>query len=314
VSTTLVVVNPASAGGRTGRRWPRLRRILHDTGLSFEEHLTSGPGDATNAARAALRGGAHRVVAVGGDGTINEVVNGFFAPGGSPVREDAVLGLLPSGTGGDFRRTAGIPRSAEAAAWVLASAPPRPLDVGRIEFAGGGSRHFVNIADCGLGGAVVRRVNRSRFKGGGAAGSAVFLWHSLRALQQERGARCQVLVDSEPLECTAQSVVVANGQYFGGGMRVAPQAVFDDGLFDVVVIEHRGAFAALSGLPSLYRGHHLTRAGVTVLRGECVEVHSAKEMLFDVEGEQLGSTPATLRCLRHALLLCAPPGPAAPRA
>ncbi|MBV8348649.1 MAG: hypothetical protein JOZ49_14315, partial [Mycolicibacterium sp.] len=119
--TTVAVVNPASGGGRTGRAWPELRRTLAGAGVDVEERLTTAPREATELTRSALRDGCERVVAVGGDGTLNEVVNGFLDPDGRPIAPEAVLGLVPSGTGGDFRRTMGIPAGGAAAAAVLAA-------------------------------------------------------------------------------------------------------------------------------------------------------------------------------------------------
>ncbi|MBV8301120.1 MAG: diacylglycerol kinase family lipid kinase [Candidatus Dormibacteraeota bacterium] len=311
---TLIVVNPASAGGRTGRDWPRLRRILSDTGVRGDEHLTSGCGDAIAAVRSALGSGCDRIVVVGGDGTLNEVVNGCFSEDGIPLGSLPAIGLLPAGTGGDFRRTLGVPAQPEAAAWIIAAGTTIPVDTGVVTYGDGSRRYFVNIADCGLGGEVVARVNRSSRKRGGPAGMGVFLWHSLAGLATYRGAGCTVTVDGDRLQLDAQSVVVANGQYFGGGMRVAPQAALDDGLFDVVIVERQGRGATVAGLPSLYRGRHTQRHGVRCLRGSSVAIAADPAMLFDIEGEQVGATPATVTCLPRALRFCVPrplPGPPA---
>ncbi|HYL70543.1 MAG TPA: diacylglycerol kinase family protein [Candidatus Dormibacteraeota bacterium] len=304
---TLVVVNPASAGGRTGRHWAEVATLMLDAGLDFETYRTTAPGDATRAVRAALREGRTRVVAVGGDGTLNEVVDGFFAEDGTRLAPDAVLGLVPSGTGGDFRKAAGVPADSREAVRLLASGQTRRIDAGRIDFDSGARRHFINIADCGLGGEVVARVNRSRFKGGGARGTAVFLWQSLAALWTFGAHPVTVRVDTERFDGAVQSVVVANGRYFGGGMHIAPDAALDDGLFDVVIVEARGRVRSLRGLPSLYRGRHLGEPGVSVLRGATVRIETpGAPLLFDVEGEQIGATPATLTCLAGAIRVCAP--------
>ena len=306
---TLVIVNPASAGGRTARDWPLVQRCLVDAGVDFEPRITSATGDATRLAREALRDGYARVVAVGGDGTLNEVVNGFFDPQTcEPVNPDAVLGMIPSGTGGDFRKSAGIPMAHAAACALLARADVRSVDVGRIDYHGGGApdpRWFVNIADCGIGGDVVRRVNASRKSRGG---TATFLWHSLAALATFGSRMVRVEVDGESIEGPMQNVVVANGGFFGGGMRIAPMARIDDGMFDVVLVADVGLRRALAGLPGLYKGRHVGRPGITVRRGRVVAVTPLEQrpILFDVEGEQVGRAPATLTCLPGALRLCAP--------
>jgi len=259
--------------------------------------------------RAALAFGYRTVVVVGGDGTLNEVVNGFFDPSGAPSGSDATLALLPSGTGGDFRRAAGIPAGLEAAARLIASGSRRRIDAGRVDFADGERRFFINIADCGMGGEVVARINRSAHKGGGLRGSAVFLGTSLATLWGYTSRVARVEVDRTVIERDVRSVVVANGRYFGGGMRVAPGAELDDGCFDVVIIGETGRARALTGIPSLYRGRHVARREVEVHRARVVRVScEGSPMLFDVEGEQVGTTPATLTCLPAAISLCAPGG------
>ncbi|HEV7677451.1 MAG TPA: diacylglycerol kinase family protein [Candidatus Dormibacteraeota bacterium] len=306
---TLVIVNPASAGGRTGRDWPRVQRCLVDAGVDFEPRITARAGDAIELAREGLKEGFVRVVGVGGDGTLNEVVNGYFDPDTrEPINPQASVGLLPSGTGGDFRKTANIPMSHAAACALLARGDVRTIDCGRVDYHGGGApapRWFVNIADCGIGGEVVHRVNTSRKSAGG---TMTFLWHSLATLATYGSRMVRVDVDGHVSEGPMQNVVVANARYFGGGMHIAPEALIDDGLFDVVLIAGMGRRRALTGIGTLYRGRHLGRPGITVLRGREVTVTPLEQrpVLFDVEGEQVGRAPATLTCLPGALRLCAP--------
>lgn len=302
-----VVLNPASAGGRTLRRWPATMRALRAAGVSFDVHRTACPGDATQAVRTALEQGRRTIVAVGGDGTLNEVVNGFFDTGGVPIGGDAMLALLPSGTGGDFRRAVGIPSDIDAAARLIAIGSVRHIDAGRIEFSGGVQRFFINIADCGMGGEVVARVNRSTYKAGGARGSAIFLGTALTTLLSFASRNARIEIDGTIIERDVRSVVIANGRYFGGGMHVAPNALLDDGQFDVVIIGETGRTRALTGIASLYRGRHLNRREVEVYRARTVGVScDGDPMLFDIEGEQVGTTPATLTCLPDAITLCVP--------
>ena len=307
-TAAFLVLNPASAGGRTERHWPAIANVLRSAGVSFELHRTTAVGDATRAVRTALADGYRSVVVVGGDGTLNEVVNGFFDADGTPIGGDATLGLLPSGTGGDFRRAAGIPANPGAAAQLIASGLTRRIDLGRIDFAAGPSRFFVNIADCGMGGEVAARVNRSTHKRGGVLGSAMFLAASVSTLLSYEPRIARVDVDGLRIEREVRSVVVANGRYFGGGMHIAPGAELDDGRFDVVIVAETGRTRALTAAPSLYRGRHITRREVEVHRARVVQVScDGAPMLFDVEGEQIGTTPATLTCVSGAISLCAPP-------
>jgi YegS/Rv2252/BmrU family lipid kinase len=307
---TLVIVNPASAGGRTSKRWPALRHALDAAKLEYDVHHTDAPRDATTATRQALTDGYTRIVSCGGDGTLNEVVNGFFTADGTPLNSDAVLGLLPSGTGGDFRRTIGLPTDPTALAANLVANHVRRIDAGRITYDSQVTppTQFINIADCGVGGEVVARVNRSSSKGGGVRGTAVFLGISLKVLTTFAGRDVRLSLDGERSEVQVQQVVIANGRYFGGGMRIAPDAELDDGWFDVVVLPPLGRVRTIAALPSVYRGTHIKQPGVIVRRAKTVRVEPLdnRALLFDVEGEQIGIAPATLTCLPGAIAFCAP--------
>jgi YegS/Rv2252/BmrU family lipid kinase len=305
---TLVIVNPASAGGRTLKRWPALGMALKAAGVPHDIHHTTAPFDATAVTRAALGSGYTRVVAAGGDGTLNEVVNGFFTPDGAVLNPDAILGVLPSGTGGDFRRTAGLPTDPARLAAILSANRVRRIDVGRVTYddPATAARQFINIADCGVGGEVVARVNRSANKGGGLRGTAVFLGISLKALTTFGGRPVRLTLDGDAVDMDIQNVVIANGRCFGAGMRIAPNAQLDDGLFDVVVLPALGRIRTVTAVPSVYRGTHLRQPGVLVRRAAVARVEPLDDrpLLFDIEGEQIGRAPATLTCLPGAINLC----------
>jgi YegS/Rv2252/BmrU family lipid kinase len=308
--STLVVVNPMSAGGRTGRQWLEIRTLLTAAGVDFDYRLTAAPREATEFTRDALRSGCERVVAVGGDGTLNEVVNGFFdGATGEPIAPTGVLGLIPSGTGGDFRRSVGIPVAPANAAALLARGDVRNCDVGRIEFGGNGAphvHHFINIADCGIGGEVARRVNRSKKSAGG---KTTFMLASVAALLTYRNRAVRVEADGRIVEHRMQNVVVANGRYFGGSMLVAPGADVADGLLDVVILGDIPRHRAVMDMRLVYDGSHIGRPWVEVLRTSRVSVTPLEDvpLLFDIEGEQVGQAPATVTCLHHAVRLAAPP-------
>jgi YegS/Rv2252/BmrU family lipid kinase len=233
------------------------------------------------------------IVAVGGDGTLNEVVNGFFH-NGAPLPTTAKLAMLPLGTGGDFRRTLKISLDPREAVNVIASGVPRRLDAGCVTYqtADGstGVRHFINIADAGLGGDVVRRVNR----GSKRLGGAIFTLNSLVALFGYRNKPMHVVVDGEAHDVVAQQVVVANCQYFGGGMRMAPNASPTDGVFDVIVIGNAGKIETIQGLERIRGGKHLDEHNpkIHVMYGKRIEVTSPEKVLIDLDGEDPGMLPA----------------------
>jgi YegS/Rv2252/BmrU family lipid kinase len=255
-----------------------------------------------------VRDGRALVVAAGGDGTINEVVNGFFEAG-DPVEAGACVGVLPMGTGGDLRRTLGHPLDVERAAAVLKAGAARTVDAGRITCQsfddGEVVRHFVNIADAGIGGEVVDRVNRG---GRIINGEVTFLLASIRTLLTWRNRPMRVVIDGRARELVAQQVVVANCQYFGGGMRVAPGAVPDDGLLDVVIAGDLGTWENVRGLRRIREGTHLDAGSPKLSHAlaERVEISSPELTRVDADGEQPGILPAVIEVQPAALRIICP--------
>lgn len=300
---TVLVINPQSAGGKTERRWPELRAQIQEAFGPFDERFTAGAGDATTMTREALRGGAELVVAVGGDGTINECVNGFF-DGDAAVAPQAAFGVVPAGTGGDFIKTLGVPRDTTAAAAALKT-PARAIDVGRLRYLDDDGqpavRHFINIASFGIGGLVDRYVNQSSKAFGGKLSFALA---TLKAGARYKNATVRLTLDGgTPKEGKIYNVAVANGRYFGGGMKVAPDAALDDGWFDVVTLGDFGFGDLLLRGLDIYSGKHLTNPKVTVARARRVEAEplGGAEVLLDVDGEAPGRLPASFELLAGAL-------------
>jgi len=301
---TTFIVNPASANGATGRRWAEVSRRLRELGLEHETAMTEAPGHATKLAADALLAGVDSVIAVGGDGTLNEVANGFFSDGRYPA---AGLGLLPLGTGGDFRRTLGLPLDLEAAALAFERRKLRLIDVGRIQMTGLDgqpyTRHFVNIADAGIGGVVVERVNSTSKRLGGRVS---FQYASLRVLMSYQPQEVEVKSAEGTFSGRAQNIVIANCQYFGGGMWVAPGAEPDDGLFDVVIFGDIARMEAIRSINSIYKGAHVSNPKVRRWKSAKVEVNTKERVLVDVDGEMCGVLPATFEVLPKALPVIVP--------
>ena len=299
---TVFIVNPHSANGGTGREWPRMEVLARDRLGSFPVFLTTGPGDATRIARQQLRRGAELIVCVGGDGTLNEVVNGFMQREG-PVREDAILAFLPNGTGCDFCRTVPIPPRIEASLDTIRKGCISPIDLGRLQFRSHDGRtairYFHNITSFGLGGEVVDRVNRTSK----AMGPFVsFIWATLLSLFLYGKKRIRLRVDDAfDEQVTIWNIAVANGQYHGGGMQVAPEASVVDGLFHVTIIGDLLLPQVFRHLPKLYNGKIRSIRQVTTLTGKRVEATSRQEVLLDVDGEQPGELPVVLDIVPRAI-------------
>jgi len=299
MADTFVIVNPASGNGKTGRRWPGLDARMRAEGGEFDVEFTLEPGHAARLARQAAGNGARTILVVGGDGTLNEVVNGLLADG-APAGSVSI-GILPVGTGSDFARAMGAPRDPLAAAiHLLRDARPEPLDVGRIDCVLGGqpsTRYFANVAGLGFDGEVADRVNRS----GKSSGTLTYQLALLQNLGAYKNKHVRMTIDGETREGVMNSVILANARYFGGGMFIAPNARWDDGRFDVILLGDLGKLEVVANLPRLYRGTHLTHPKVAEMRATEVRVEARERMFIQAEGELAGEAPATFRILPGAL-------------
>ncbi len=297
------VVNPASANGSTRRRWPEIAHRAAELGLTGESLLSERPGHAGELARRAAEGGARLVVAVGGDGTVNEVVNGLLAVDGDCPE----LAVIPRGTGTDFVRHFGIPTKLEGAVEVALSGGTRPIDAGRIRYRSWSGEnvttHFVNSASAGMSGAVAQRANASSKALGGKAS---FLYATLAVFARWHASEMEVEVDAERRSGLMYDAIVANCRYLGGGMAMTPDAVPDDGLLDVLLIGDITRRDLALTLPKVYRGTHLPHPKAEALRGSRVAVRSDTPLPVELDGEQPGTTPATFEVLPRALRLRAP--------
>jgi len=306
-----VVVNPNSANRRTGREWPQISRALKEAIGDFEALKTRAPGEATRIAREALKSGFQMIVSVGGDGTHNEVVNGFFnLEGGKPVsiNPDAVLAVITKGTGGDFRKALKIGKDIGPAIGVLKDGKDRLIDAGMLTLVDHRNekvtRLFINIASFGIGGDVDDRVNRQTKILGGKIS---FLRGAVVATILYQNKHVKISIDGEKKwEGRVYNAAVANGQYFGGGMWVAPGAKLDDGLFDIVVMGDMSFGEILTGGTKIYQGKHLDHPKVQVFRGRVVEAISEERVLLDVDGEQPGRIPSVFTLLPQAIRIRMP--------
>ncbi len=298
--TAVFLVNPASDNGSTGKRWPELAHRAARLGLSGETLFSERPGHLIELARQAVDGGATLVVAAGGDGTLNEVVNGLAG-------RDVDLATIPLGTGMDFVRTYGIPTSFDDAVLVALTGTPRTIDAGRVSYRTWGGkpaeRWFANVGSVGMSGAVAQRANGMTKVLGG---KATFFYALTRVFFEWENTEVTVRLDDGERRGRMHDVVVANGVWHGGGMKLAPDARPDDGLFDVVLIGDVGKVDFLTTAPKIYKGRHVFHPKVEVLRSARVEVDAVEHLPIEVEGEQIGTTPATFEVVPGALRIRVP--------
>ena len=300
MTSIVFLVNPASAGGSTCRRWPEMARRAAELGLEGDALFSEEPAHLAELAEQAARRGAELIVAVGGDGTVNEVVNGL-------MRVDvAELAIVPRGTGVDIVRTFGIPTKLDEALAVAASGATRVIDAGRAAYrAWSGDiedSYFVNVASAGMSGAIAKRVNES---GRGFAKASYFA-ATLSVFARWKNTEVRVSVDDEIRGGRMHDVIVANCRYLGAGMMICPEAEPDDGLFDVLLIGDITKADLVRTLPKIYRGTHLPHPKAELLRGSVVSIEADAPLPVELDGEQPGTTPVRFDIVPRALRLRVP--------
>jgi diacylglycerol kinase (ATP) len=271
-------------------------------GLQGETLLSERPGQLIDLAEQAARGGAELVVAVGGDGTLNETVNGLVRAG-----TETPLATIPLGTGMDFVRTYGIPTRFDDAVRTALGPDTRVIDVGRVTYrtwAGDeAERYVVNVGSVGMSAAVAQRANgMSKALGG----KATFFYALTRVFLEWQNSVIDVDLDGARRSARMHDVIVANGQYHGGAMRLAPQAQPDDGLFDVILIGDVKKFDFATTAPKLYRGTYLAHPKVDLERARVVSVDARERLPIELDGEQVGTTPARFEVVPGALRVRVP--------
>ena len=300
--TTVFLVNPASANGSTGKRWPELARQAAAAGLEGDTLFSERPGQLGDLARQAALGGAELLVVVGGDGSVNEVANGLAS-----LEQRPPIAIVPRGTGWDFVRTVGIPRRIAEAAEVALRGATRTIDLGRATYrAWDGTETtsvFANVASAGMSGAIAQRANETTKALGGKAS---YLWATFAVFSRWQATDVALEVDGERREGRMFDVVVANGRFFGGGMTICPDAEPDDGLLDVLTIGDVTKTDLVRTMPKIYRGTHLPHPKAELLRGSVVSVTSDGALPVELDGEQPGTTPVRFDVLPKALSLRVP--------
>ncbi|HEY3181701.1 MAG TPA: diacylglycerol kinase family protein [Gaiellaceae bacterium] len=297
---TFFLVNPASANGRTRKIWPELAHRAARLGLEGETLFSERPGHLIELAREAVARGAELVVAVGGDGTLNETVNG--------IAESTVpLATLPLGTGMDFVRTYGIPTKFEDAVRVALEGDTRTIDAARVAYrtwsGEGATRWFANVGSVGMSGAVAQRANSMSKRLGGRV---TFFYALTRVFLEWENTEMTVTLDDGERRGRMHDVILANGQWHGGAMWLAPDAQPDDGLFDVVFIGDVNKRDFLTTAPKLYKGKHVGHPKVEILRSATVAVDAPERLPIEVDGEQVGTTPARFEIVPGALRVRVP--------
>jgi diacylglycerol kinase (ATP) len=290
----VAIVNPNSARGKAASTWKKVRAFLPG---NVEDVITRSRGHATELARAAIKAGTETIVAVGGDGTINEVVNGFFEHE-REISHEVRLGIVPHGTGSDFARTLRLPVDPTEAARIIQTGEPNSVDLLKVVYTthegSPASCYSINMASFGMGGLVAARAKRS------------YLFATLQTALTYGGNSIRLnMDDTTTVEGQVSAVAVGNGQYQGGGMRLCPIASINDGQFDVTVIRRLSLLELLKGIPALYNGEILKHPKVKAYRAKRIQATSIETVLIEIDGEPLGRLPVEVSIVPQAIRVLA---------
>lgn len=288
----LVIVNPNAGNGKGKKDWDRISEIFSREKISIAPHFTQNKGAAKEITIEAAQNGFRKIISVGGDGTLNEVVNGIFSQNVcSP--SDFTLGLIPVGTGNDWGRMFGIPLMYEGAVAAIRDCKVIPHDIGVVSYYSGNEQHknyFINIAGLGFEAVVVKKTNRQKDKG--RSNKAIYFYNLLTSLLSYRNTDADIIINGKKTTSRVFSINVGNGRFCGGGMRQTPDALPDDGLLDITVIRDMGKIEIIKSLKLLYDGTILSHPKVDGYRATNLRVESKSLLYAEADGESLGHTPA----------------------
>jgi len=298
-----VIVNPVAGGCSVRGEWPRISRQLRDVGLSFDHEFTRGAGHAIEIARQAIDTGYRYLIAVGGDGTVNEVANGILC---STHSGNTILGIVSAGTACSFTRSLDIAQDYISACSLLTGQGRALIDVGVVQCWSQGrplQRFFVNTADAGFGAAVVDAWKRLPNRFGHKINNTLRTVEGLKHLLTHRNKWIKLRVGNEVESIFGCDVVVANGQYFAESMQIAPHARLDDGLLDIVIVGDVGKYELLKIWPTLYSGSHIRHPKIRERKTTTVTIESDEQLLVEADGDILGESPASFWVIPSALTI-----------
>jgi YegS/Rv2252/BmrU family lipid kinase len=297
----IVIVNPNAGNGKGRKDWEKIASILNKNGIIWSQHFTGRKGHAIALGREAINSGYRKLLCVGGDGTLNEMVNGAFNQS-SCSTQDITLGLIPVGTGNDWGRMFGIPLYYEAAIQIIKEEKTMLHDIGLVTCFNGNeknSRYFINIAGLGFESVVVKRTNIQKDKG--KSGKAIYFYNLLMSLLSYKNTKAEIVIDGKEMNADIFSLNVGNGRYCGGGMRQTPLALPNDGIFDVTIIKGVGKFEIIRSLKILYDGTILSHPKIEGYKCKNVSVTSDSLLYVEADGESLGHTPAEFSIIPSAI-------------
>lgn len=300
-STWITIVNRAAGGGKTERDWPGIELLLRKHQVDFEPHFTSRRLHASIIARNKIKEGYSKIIVVGGDGTMNEVINGLFSQGAIKTTE-VMLGMISVGTGNDWAKMFNIPLGYEEAVKTIKKQHTFIQDAGLVSYRKNGKewkRYFINIAGMGFGARVVERSNRMKEKG--KSGAFLYFYNIFASLMRYRSQRAEIEIDGTTYDRNIFSMNVGIGKYNGGGMIQVPHAVADDGLYSITLIKKMGKLNVLANVKRLYNGRIVEHSRVETYMARSVQIAGSKRLQIETDGESLGHGPVRFQIIPRSV-------------
>lgn len=300
-SSWIAIVNRAAGGGKTERDWPLISQYLKQHGIPFEPHFTNRRLHASIIARNMIKEGYSKIIVVGGDGTMNEVINGLFAQ----VRintSEVMLGMISVGTGNDWARMFNIPADYEEAVLTIKQQKTFIQDAGLVSYRKNGKewkRYFINIAGMGFGARVVERSNRMKDKG--KSGPFLYFYNIFYSLLRYRAQQAEIEIDGITYDRSIFSMNVGIGKYNGGGMIQVPHAIADDGLYSITLIKRMGKLNVLANIKRLYNGSITTHSKVETYMAKSVQIDGPTRLQIETDGETLGHGPMRFQIIPRSV-------------
>ena len=299
----LIIAN-LHAGGNTGEKdWPIIEAGLIEEGFKYKTVFTNRRGHAIEIAKNLITKGYRNIIGVGGDGTLNEIVNGVFLQTNVPYNQ-ITIGMIPIGTGNDWCRTFNIPNDYNEAIAVIKNNKKVFQDIAKISFCSEGEesdRYFVNVAGMGFDAVVLRKSNEDKEKRRGKVSSLVYYKNILSTLFTHKSLPCKISIDNKSFEVDVFSLNAGLCKYSGGGMMQVPNAVFNDGMLDVTIINRIKKFKVIRNIKKLYDGSFINLKEVQTHKTKCLHVESKHNLLLEADGEFLGNAPAKFSIVPSAL-------------
>lgn len=287
----LVVINPNAGKGKGKKDWHKISGLLEKEGIQYEPVFTERRRHAIELTHTFIDKGFRKIIVVGGDGTMNEVVNGVFNQKNVPVSK-IILGMITVGTGNDWGRMFGIPTDYAKAVSILKKCTTFMQDAGIVKYYHGEkneSRYFINIAGLGFDARVVEKTNRQKDKG--RKGVFLYFWNILTNLLFYKFTVTEIIIDGQRITNETFTISLGIGKYTGGGMMQTPNAIPDDGLFDLTIIKKMRRVEIILSLKRLYNGTILDHPKVESYTGKKITIDSEPKIHLEVDGESLGHSP-----------------------